>query len=323
MRFHIHRNVAAAGGVALLAIASSARAQQQLDTNPPAPNVLLLLDNSGSMERMIDGNLPEADGNACNYDMTGKAIPSAVAPQPNRWGNVLQALTGTFENSAYSCIQMSRASGGQFTNEYQIHGTKPYDADYYLDYHRPVLLDTSTSPPTACVVAPGSLPGAAPGTGVGPTGAGSGNNGPGPGRPPPTSRPTGSSCGPSRRPASPRTRPPAPAVSFRTSSTPRTSTRTAPSPRRRALMRFGLMTFDQDPSPGIGVTIGAIPPSSATASSIRSRRRTARSPGCGATSSGGTPAPPPRTTANPTTATFSRRSRSARATRRRRRGKGA
>ena len=125
MRFHIHRNVAAASaGVALLAIASSARAQLQLDTNPPAPNVLLLLDNSGSMERMIDGALPEADGNACNYDMNGQAIPTAVAPQPNRWGNVLQALTGTFENSTYSCIQMPRTSGEQFAKEYQINGVE-------------------------------------------------------------------------------------------------------------------------------------------------------------------------------------------------------
>ena len=259
MRFHIHRNVAAAGGVALLAIASSARAQQQLDTNPPAPNVLLLLDNSGSMERMIDGNLPEADGNACNYDMTGNAIPSAVAPQPNRWGNVLQALTGTFENNAYNCIQMSRASGGQFTKEYQIHGTKPYDADYYLDYHRPVLLDTSTSPPTACVVAPGSLPGAAPGTGVGPTGAGSGNNGPGAGQAATdfptdgiilrpftqttvTSNPTTGACSqfPNKQYS---------AYQYQDGAIPSST----------ALMRFGLMTFDEDPSPGIGVTIGSNP----------------------------------------------------------------
>ena len=73
MGLHPTQVAAASAGVALLVTASRARAQQ-IDTNPPLPNVLLLIDNSGSMERMIDGNTPETDGNACNYDMTGKAI---------------------------------------------------------------------------------------------------------------------------------------------------------------------------------------------------------------------------------------------------------
>ncbi len=260
MRFHIRRNVAAASaGVALLAIASSARAQIQLDTNPPAPNVLLLLDNSGSMERMIDGALPEADGNACNYDTNGQAIPSATAPQPNRWGNVLQALTGTFENNTYSCIQMPRKSGSQFTKEYQINGIKPYDADYYLDYHRPVFVDSSTSPPTACVIAPGSLPGAAPGTGVGPNGAGSGNNAPGAGQAA-TDFP---SDGIILRPYTQTTVASNPATGacsqFPNKQYSSYQYQDGAIPSATALMRFGLMTFDQDPSAGIGVTVGPNP----------------------------------------------------------------
>ena len=260
MRFHIHRNVAAASaGVALLAIASSTRAQIQLDTNPPAPNVLLLLDNSGSMERMIDGNTPETDGNACNYDLTGKAIPTVVPPQPNRWGNVIQALTGTFENNVYNCIDMPRTAGGQFTNEYQIHGVQPYDANYYLDYHRPVLLDSSTSPPTACVIAPGALPGASPGTGVGLNGAGSGNNGPGAGQSATDFPPDGIIMRPFTQPlvaANPAT---GACSQFPSKQYSSYQYQDGAIPSSTSLMRFGLMTFDQDPSPGIGVTIGANP----------------------------------------------------------------
>jgi type IV pilus assembly protein PilY1 len=260
MRLSIRRKVAAASaGFALLAIAPPARAQLQLDTDPPKPNVLILLDTSGSMERMIDSNTPEVDGNSCNYDLTGNAIASAAAPQPNRWGSVLQALTGTFENNVYNCIDMPRTSGGAFTKEYQIGGVKPYDADYYLDYHRPVFLDSSTTPPTACVVAPGALPGALPGAGVGAAGTGSGNRGPGAGQA--------------------ATDFPSDGIVLRPFATPSVVTNAAsglcsqfPSkqyssyqyqdgaiPSSTAFMRFGLMTFDQDPSPSIGVTSGATP----------------------------------------------------------------
>ncbi len=259
MRLHIHRNLtAASASIALLAIAPRARAQQ-IDTNPPAPNVLILLDNSGSMERMIDGRVPEADGNACDYDMNGQAIPTATPPQANRWGAVIQALTGTFQNNQYNCIDMPRTSGGQFVNEYKIGGQKPYDADYYLDYHRPVFLDSSTNPPTACVIAPGSLPGAQMGSGVGPMGAGSGANAAGAGQsaldfpsdgiilrpflsPNVTTNPTTGACSqfPSKQYSS---------YQYQDGAIPSES----------ALMRFGLMTFDQDPSGSIGVTIGASP----------------------------------------------------------------
>jgi type IV pilus assembly protein PilY1 len=261
MRFHIHRNVAAASaGIALLASASSGRAQLQLDTNPPAPNVMLLLDNSGSMERMIDSNLPEIDGNPCNYDMNGKAIPTAVPPQPNRWGTVIQALTGTFENNVYNCIDMPRASGGQFTKEYQIGGAKPYDADYYIDYHRPVFLDSSTSPPTACVIAPGALPGAAPGTGVGQTGAGSGSNGPGAGQAATDFPPDGIILRPFTQwntvVANPAT---GPCSQFPNKQYSSYQYQDGAIPSSTSEMRFGLMTFDQDPSPSIGVTTGANP----------------------------------------------------------------
>ena len=259
MRFVVIRSLTAlAAGAALLAIPASARAQQT-DTNPPPPNVLILLDNSGSMERMIDGNIPESEGNACNFDpTTGKAIATASPPKPNRWGVLLQALTGTFQNN-YNCVSMPRASGSAFQSEYQINGVKPYDTDYYLNYHRPVMVDTSTTPATPCVLAPGSLPGAVPGTGVGLNGYGSGNRPAGQGqyatdfpsdaiimRPygqnTVVTNPTTGACAqfPSNQFTS---------YQFQDGAIPSSTN----------LMRFGLMTFDEDPSQGIGVTSGATP----------------------------------------------------------------
>src|SRR6185437_790119 len=95
---------AALAGAAGLALPSRASAQQ-LDTNPPLPNVLLLVDNSGSMERMIDGQKPEDEaGGACNIDpTTGNVISGSVAPTSNRWGTLLKALTGSFQNN-YNCV---------------------------------------------------------------------------------------------------------------------------------------------------------------------------------------------------------------------------
>jgi type IV pilus assembly protein PilY1 len=259
MRFPIHRKVAAASaGVALLGVAPLARAQQ-LDLNPPAPNVLLLLDTSGSMERMIDGQTPEAGGQPCNYDLTGKVITGAVAPTPNRWGNVIQALTGSWTNGVYNCVDMPRTPGSQFTNEYQIAGVKPYDTGYYLDYHRPVMLDPSTSPSTACVVAPGALPGALNGAGVGINGVGSGSNGPGNGQ----SATDFPADGVILRPLTSPTVAANPATGacsqFPTKQYQTYQYQDGAIPSMTALMRFGLMTFDQDPSPGIGVTSGANP----------------------------------------------------------------
>jgi type IV pilus assembly protein PilY1 len=256
MRFHIQRKVATPTGVALLLIASAAHAQQ-LDTNPPAPNVLLLLDNSGSMEQMIDGHPPESEGAACNYDLTGKAIAAATAPLPNRWGTVIQALTGTFENAVYNCIDMPRKNGGQFTTEYQIGGVPPYDTGYYLDYHRPVFLDSSTTPPTACVIAPGALPGAAPGAGVGPTGAGSGNNAAGAGQSATDFTPDGIILRPFTQTsvvANPAT---GPCSQFPVKQYTSYQYADGAIPSATSLLRFGLMTFDQDPDSNIGVLPGA------------------------------------------------------------------
>ncbi|MGD0053547.1 MAG: hypothetical protein ABSD03_17220, partial [Vulcanimicrobiaceae bacterium] len=176
--------------VVLLAAAGAARPAraQQTDTNPPLPNVLLLVDNSGSMERLIDGTLPESTAaNACNCVEIGGSPPTASCnwtaqpAQTNRWGILTQALTGSIKGG-YNCISMPRTSGSTFATEYKIGNTAPYDTGYYLNYHRPIAEDTSGTTPAACVFAPGLLPGATPGLGVGPNGAGSGNQGAGNGQ---------------------------------------------------------------------------------------------------------------------------------------------
>jgi type IV pilus assembly protein PilY1 len=233
-------NLSVSLGVALMLVAGSARAQQ-VDTNPPIPNVLILLDNSGSMERMIDSSSPESSpASTCNCDATGATGCNFSAhPSPNRFALVQQAFTGTFTNG-YNCAAMPRTPGSVFANEYKIAGVAPYDLNYYLPYHRPIAQDTSGTSPVACVYAPNALPGAAAGNGgqgVGPNGTGAGGNA----TDFPSNAVTNRTYG-----ATPSTWQ---SCSFQQYSDGAIDT-------NRDQMRFGLMTFDQDPNPGIGVSAG-------------------------------------------------------------------
>jgi type IV pilus assembly protein PilY1 len=100
---------------------------QPIDTNPPVPNVLILLDTSGTMEKMIDDTMPEASpASRCND--TGAAVT------PNRWGTAVQSLTGDF--GTYSCVDVNRKDA-TFLDELTLGGQPPADASYYLDWHRP------------------------------------------------------------------------------------------------------------------------------------------------------------------------------------------
>ncbi|HVH47926.1 MAG TPA: PilC/PilY family type IV pilus protein [Labilithrix sp.] len=165
--------VAFLGTGATLLAARDAHAQSA-STQKPMPNVLLLVDTSGSMERMTDNSLPSA-----NVGVSAGGLPNACSPglesNPNRWGMLLQALTGNMQ-PYFSCAAMNRASGAAgaaFRNEYKIAGVNPYDTDYVLPYHRP-LTGTSASS-TVCALGPNRLPGAASGTtGVGPDALGYG-----------------------------------------------------------------------------------------------------------------------------------------------------
>ncbi|MGH7297474.1 MAG: hypothetical protein ACRELB_21235 [Polyangiaceae bacterium] len=252
MRKRFIRSFPAAAVATLAVLASGAARAQQLDTNPPLPNVLLLVDNSGSMEYMVDGKTPEADGNSCNCTDQGPGQPAlcpgwssatSTPPAPNRWGIVQTAMTGSLVNG-YNCVAMPRTSGSTFDQEYQIAHRSPYDVGYYLPYHRLVAEDTSSATPVACVVAPGKLPGAAQGSGVGPQGDGFGGLA--------TAFPAGSivarkygALPPNDVACTGQTNgallgfPQYPDGAFTT---------------MRDLMRFGLMTFDSDTDPGTGVT---------------------------------------------------------------------
>lgn len=249
--------------LALLFATDTARAQQ-VDTNPPLPNVMLLVDNSGSMERMINGNPPESDANAntpsgtnkCNCSPNG---PDAVAtcdwthtaPSANRWNTLQMALTGTPTNG-FNCVAMPRTSGTVFANEYDINGIQPYDANYYMSFHRLVARDptatgASTLNPAACVIAPGGLNGAPNGQGVGETGTSIAGN---------ATDFTGS-CAGGQCSGSIVTR------EFGMLRTPVSCTFLQNSDgaitEMRDLMRFGVMMFDTDPDASIGVTTGTNP----------------------------------------------------------------
>jgi type IV pilus assembly protein PilY1 len=227
-------------------VPAGARAQQ-LDLNPPLPNVLLMLDNSGSMERMIDGTLPEAaGGNTCNCVDNGSGSITcnwAQTPVANRWNTVQTALTGTLQNG-FNCVAMPRTAGSTFAQEYQIDGNPPYDVGYYLPFHRIVAKDPTASPTMACVMAPGSLPGAPSTAGVGPLVAGSGAGGNATDFPPSAiiARQYGQLAPP----------PTYKACVFAQNNTGAIGSTTT-------LIRFGMMTFDTDPSSSIGVTTGSSP----------------------------------------------------------------
>jgi type IV pilus assembly protein PilY1 len=245
--------VSLAGAALLLVLVHAPRARaQQTDVNPPLPNVLVLVDNSGSMERMIDGTLPEsAPANQCDVDpVTGNPFqpnngnasgwtdgttPGTAYPVPNRWGTLVQAFTGTMANG-YHCAAMPRSSGSVFAKEYQIANVPPYDAGYYIPFHRPVAKDTTGGgTPVACNYAPGSLPGITTPNGVGTSGLGSGGNA-------------------GAFPASAIIQRPYASLATSTNSCQFQQDPDGAMTTMRDVMRFGVMTFDSDPDPGIGVT---------------------------------------------------------------------
>jgi type IV pilus assembly protein PilY1 len=213
---------------------ASVTARAQVDVNPPLPNVVILLDTSGSMENMLDGNTPESESAQCALTYTGNTVtvvdPTALAngTSPNRWGIAVQSLTGSM-SPTYACVSMSRATGSYFQTEYQIDSKAPYDANYYLPFHRPAVGNTLAS---ACVVSPGVLPGD-PSGGVGSPARGTGGL----------------------------------ASDFNANSiTTRLLSGVAGTctfsqfqdgilDSARDLVRFGLMTYDQDTAAGIGVAL--------------------------------------------------------------------
>lgn len=110
-------------------------ARAQLDTNPPLPNVLLLVDSSGSMEYMAQ---PDGAGKV-RFPTCNPGQPLLTNEQ-NRWINLVSVLTGEVRD--YSCDRVARNSTS-FLAEYDLSGNAPYDKDYTLPFHR-ILSGSST-----------------------------------------------------------------------------------------------------------------------------------------------------------------------------------
>lgn len=118
-------------------VALNVRAQGDVDR--PLPNVMLLVDTSGSMEWTADG--PE-------FPVCNPGDPNDEN-EKSRWIDLVEVMTGSFEN--YSCFPMDRSST-EFVDEFSLDGKRPYDWGYINPYHRVVSND--------CTVGPGPLPSA-------------------------------------------------------------------------------------------------------------------------------------------------------------------
>ena len=122
-------------GVAAAILAGPRPAAAQVDVNPQMPNVLLLVDNSGSMEYLSSS----AAYPNCDAD-TGEDTKS-------RWIELQEVLTGTIND--YSCRRVDRKTA-EFVQEYSLDGIRPYDHSYQVPYHRPLS--------GSCTPAPGLMP---------------------------------------------------------------------------------------------------------------------------------------------------------------------
>ena len=131
----------------LACLARTSQANAQADVNPQMPNVLLLVDTSGSMEYTTASNVFPL----CRYDANGLVASPPLQSEKSRWTDLVEVLTGSIVN--YDCQTIDRGSIA-FKNEYKVTGSdlganSPYDFLYSNPYHRPMS--------GGCVVGPGTL----------------------------------------------------------------------------------------------------------------------------------------------------------------------
>jgi type IV pilus assembly protein PilY1 len=127
-----------------LGFATPARAQT--DTSPPMPNVLLLVDTSGSMEyKTSSSTFP-----VCRYDTNGLIPNPPTLSEKSRWTDMVEILTGSISN--YDCQTIDRGLAS-FKTEYKTSpstlANSPYDFLYPNPYHRPMS--------GGCVAGPGTI----------------------------------------------------------------------------------------------------------------------------------------------------------------------
>lgn len=104
------------GTLALIAVGVSltpSTASAQVDVRLIRPNVMVLFDDSGSMEwRNTTNNSlcgTSIEGGVCNQCSNGASICSSLCPEPerrNRWTTALEVFTGTIQN--FSCLEAPR-----------------------------------------------------------------------------------------------------------------------------------------------------------------------------------------------------------------------
>ncbi len=126
-------------GSLLVCLGAPSSAAAQADVSPPPPNVLLLVDTSGSMDYKTNSNsFPE-----CRY--VGEVL-GTVASERSRWIELVEVLTGSIND--YECQRLDRNSTN-FKLEYKGGSANPYDFLYPNPYHRPVS--------NGCVPGPGAV----------------------------------------------------------------------------------------------------------------------------------------------------------------------
>lgn len=102
---------------ALIGVAGASA--QEPDARNLRPVVMLLVDSSGSMERLpgdSDAALPQCSGSAAGRN------------ERNRWTMQLEALTGSWSDSSFYCTAIARNGAGYVGSP---------DYNYYLPYHQP------------------------------------------------------------------------------------------------------------------------------------------------------------------------------------------
>lgn len=144
-------------------IASSARAQGTSGEIAPdlrdiAPYMMIIVDSSGSMERLPDCQCTSAACSECLPGMPGTAggvadgctldssVAGNLAKKKNRWATTLEALTGDFALSnptqggnpyaGFGCEKLART----------LENGMSYDLGYFMPYHQP--WDCANAPPT-------------------------------------------------------------------------------------------------------------------------------------------------------------------------------
>lgn len=132
------RGLFAATSLMALAL-SPAKARAQADISPAPPNVLLLVDTSGSMDYKTNSNAFPV----CRYNGTTN---TGQASERSRWIELVEVLTGSINN--YDCQKLDRVSAG-FQSEYALNGGPPYDYLYANPYNRAAS--------NGCVAGPGTL----------------------------------------------------------------------------------------------------------------------------------------------------------------------